>query len=63
MIRVRDPGWLLALLMLQLSCFVELLNAGWEEDWSKILSAARKEGKVADCRRTRQAVSGCGGSV
>ena len=47
MVRLRIPGWLLAFLVLQLSCFVKLLNAGWEEDWAKVQSAARKEGKIA----------------
>ena len=47
MVRARRLGWLLAFVMLQLGCLVELLNAGWEQDWAKVLSAARREGKIA----------------
>jgi iron(III) transport system substrate-binding protein len=47
MIQAQMPIWLLALLMMHLSGFIELVDAGWEDDWSKALNAASKEGKVA----------------
>ena len=63
MVRFRIPGWLLALLVLQLSCFVELLNAGSGGRLVENSERGKKGRKSCDCRRTRQAVSGCGGSV
>jgi iron(III) transport system substrate-binding protein len=47
MIRTRMLIRSMLLLILHFGVFFGLVHAGWEEEWSKALNAARKEGKVA----------------